>query len=126
MKMVCRVLGFLLLTLLMSYYLGAKEGDPPPDSPLSEAAVDTPGSSLAAHSSSKDEIQRKSARTESESGQFIIYGADFSTRIALASLAEEMRMGLMGAVGKGEAQWEYPIIIRVREEDGPVLSLIHI
>ena len=121
MNMVGRVLVFLLLTLPTSFYLRAEEGDPPsPDSPLPKAAVDAPGSSPSADSSRKDDIRRKSGRTESESRQFIIYGADFSTRVALASLAEEMRLGLLSAVGEGEAQWEYPIVIRVREEDGPV------
>ena len=62
----------------------------------------------------------KAERTESESRQFVVYGGNFSTRAALASLAEKMRAALGRAIGRGDNEWEHPIVIKLRDKDGPI------
>lgn len=90
------------------------------DEQLSEAALQAPPSSIAADLPGEEDSRTKVARTESESRQFVVYGADFSTRVALASLAEGVRKALMGMIGREDEQWEHSIVIQLREEEGPI------
>ncbi|MCH2332083.1 MAG: hypothetical protein MK312_11200, partial [Roseibacillus sp.] len=68
----------------------------------------------------ESDSRTKAERTESESRQFVVYGGIFSTRAALASLAEKMRAALGRAIGRGDNEWEHPIVIKLRDKDGPI------
>ena len=68
----------------------------------------------------ESDSRTKAERTESKSRQFVVYGGNFSTRAALASLAEKMRAALGRAIGRGDNEWEHPIVIKLRDKDGPI------
>ena len=68
----------------------------------------------------RDEKQKPRKMTESESRQFVVHGADFSTRGAIASLAEATRTNLLEVMGKDEEGWEHAVAIQLRDGDAPV------
>lgn len=97
-----------------------EEGPALLDERLSEAELQAPVSSVAADLPGEEDSRTKVAKTESESRQFVVYGADFSTRVALASLAEGVRKALIETIGRENEQWEHSIVIQLREEEGPI------
>ena len=97
-----------------------EEGPALLDEQLSEPELQAPVSSIAADLPGEEDSRTKVARTESESRQFVVYGADFSTRVALASLAEGVRKALIETIGREDEQWEHSIVIQLREEEGPI------
>jgi len=85
---------------------GQLESSPPPTEqgpavPDTEAAP-APAASIAVELVGEKESQGSRRRTESESRQFVVHGADFSTRGAIASLAEMTRGALLKVIGEGE------------------------
>lgn len=99
---------------------GQSEGPSLEDVPQPGVAGQAPAPSIAAELSEEGDSRKPATRTESESRQFVVYGADFSTRVALASLAEDTRVALMQTIGKEDEQWEHSIVIQLREEEGPI------
>ena len=90
------------------------------DEPQPGVTGEIPPASVAGDVSGRGDLRMRSKRTESESRQFVVYGADFSTRVALASFAEDTRKALIKMLGREDEQWEHPIVIQLREEEGPI------
>ena len=79
-----------------------------------------PAASIAVELVGEKESQASRRRTESESRQFVVHGADFSTRGAIASLAEMTRGALLKAIGGGDEKWEHAIAIQLRDGEAPM------
>ncbi|MDP6207358.1 MAG: hypothetical protein QGG01_03575, partial [Roseibacillus sp.] len=96
--------------------------DPLPERPgevIPEAAP-RPAPSIALELVGEEEPKSPSPRTESESRQFVVHGADFVTRGAIASVAESTRMALLETIGKDEEGWEHAIAIQLRDGAAPM------
>ena len=79
-----------------------------------------PATSIAIELAGENESQGSPRRTESESRQFVVHGADFSTRGAIASLAEMTRIALLKVIGRGEEKWKHAIAIQLRDGEAPM------
>lgn len=106
--------------------LALGQGEVPPD-PLPERpgevipeSAPQPAPSIALELVGEEESKAPSQRTESESRQFVVHGADFVTRGAIASVAESTRVALLETIGKDEEGWEHAIAIQLRDGAAPM------
>ena len=91
----------------------------PPESPgvvLPDTAPQ-PAPSIALELAAEEKPRKM---TESESRQFVVHGSDFTTRSAIASLAERTRTTLLEIMGKDGDGWEHAVAIQLRDGNAPV------
>ena len=115
-NLVCRSLvSIVWLSCILPEIHGQEENLSLEDETEPGVTGEVPAVSVAGDVSRGSDPRIKSRRPESESRQFVVYGADFSTRVALASLAEDMRKALIKMLGREDEQWEHSIVIQLRE-----------